>query len=53
VAARRVAARRVCARRVCVGESGGAIELGFPHDLLAGDAIRRVTRGDLKVEARR
>ncbi|MEU8890543.1 aldo/keto reductase [Streptomyces sp. NPDC048442] len=30
-----------------------AIELGFPHDLLAGDAMRAVTRGDLVVETRR
>ncbi|WP_406145761.1 aldo/keto reductase [Streptomyces sp. NBC_01012] len=31
----------------------GAIELGFPHDLLAGDAMREVTRGDMRIEARR
>lgn len=31
----------------------GAIELGFPHDMLAGDRMRAVTHGDLKVETRR
>ncbi|MCO5998499.1 aldo/keto reductase [Actinoallomurus rhizosphaericola] len=30
-----------------------AIDLGFPHDILASDHIRTVTRGDLKIEARR
>ncbi|MCX4675162.1 aldo/keto reductase [Streptomyces sp. NBC_01433] len=30
-----------------------AIELGFPHDMLAGDRMRAVTRGDLRIEARR
>ncbi|MFE6936702.1 aldo/keto reductase [Streptomyces sp. NPDC057699] len=30
-----------------------AIQLGFPHDMLAGDAMRRVTRGDMKIETRR
>ncbi|MEE1793062.1 aldo/keto reductase [Streptomyces sp. BE308] len=30
-----------------------AIEPGFPHDMLAGDRMRAVTRGDLKIEARR
>jgi aryl-alcohol dehydrogenase-like predicted oxidoreductase len=30
-----------------------AIELGYPHDLLAGDHIRAVTQGDLKIQARR
>ncbi|RKT87729.1 Predicted oxidoreductase [Saccharopolyspora antimicrobica] len=34
-------------------EAASAIELGYPHDLLAGDHIRAVTRGDLKVENRR
>ena len=29
-----------------------AIELGAPHDLLASDHIRTVTRGDLKIEIR-
>jgi aryl-alcohol dehydrogenase-like predicted oxidoreductase len=33
-------------------DEAGAIELGYPHDLLAGDHIRAVTRGDLKIEAR-
>ena len=30
-----------------------AIDLGYPHDLLAGDHIRTVTAGDLKIETRR
>ncbi|WIX98532.1 aldo/keto reductase [Amycolatopsis mongoliensis] len=30
-----------------------AIDLGYPHDLLAGPHIRKVTVGDLKVETRR
>ncbi|MYS79101.1 aldo/keto reductase [Streptomyces sp. SID5474] len=30
----------------------GAIELGFPHNMLAGDRMRAVTRGDLKIETR-
>ncbi|GHF70720.1 aryl-alcohol dehydrogenase-like predicted oxidoreductase [Amycolatopsis bartoniae] len=30
-----------------------AIDLGYPHDLLAGDHIRAVTRGDLRIETRR
>lgn len=30
-----------------------AIDLGYPHDLLAGDHGRTVLRGDLKIEARR
>ena len=30
-----------------------AIDLGFPHDLLASDHIRTVTAGDLKIETRR
>jgi aryl-alcohol dehydrogenase-like predicted oxidoreductase len=34
-------------------DAAGAIDLGYPHDLLAGDHIRAVTRGDLKIEARR
>ncbi|MGW6443903.1 aldo/keto reductase [Lentzea sp. NPDC055074] len=29
-----------------------AIELGYPHDLLAGEHIRAVTSGDLKIESR-
>ncbi|MFD5824988.1 aldo/keto reductase [Lentzea sp. NPDC060358] len=29
-----------------------AIELGYPHDLLAGEHIRAVTSGDLKVDSR-
>ncbi|MCO5970360.1 aldo/keto reductase [Actinoallomurus soli] len=31
----------------------GAIDLGFPHDILASDHIRTVTRGDLKIEEHR
>ncbi len=34
-------------------DEASAIELGSPHDLLASDHIREVTRGDLKIEARR
>ncbi|WP_326686361.1 MULTISPECIES: aldo/keto reductase [unclassified Streptomyces] len=34
-------------------DEASAIELGFPHDMLAGDAMRVVTRGDLKIESRR
>jgi aryl-alcohol dehydrogenase-like predicted oxidoreductase len=34
-------------------DEASAIDLGYPHDLLAGDHIRAVTRGDLKLEARR
>jgi aryl-alcohol dehydrogenase-like predicted oxidoreductase len=30
-----------------------AIDLGYPHDLLASDHIRTVTTGDLKIETRR
>jgi aryl-alcohol dehydrogenase-like predicted oxidoreductase len=30
-----------------------AIDLGYPHDLLASDRIRTVTAGDLKIETRR
>ncbi|SEP75186.1 Predicted oxidoreductase [Lentzea xinjiangensis] len=30
----------------------GAVDLGYPHDLLAGEHIRAVTTGDLKVESR-
>ncbi|MEU1293299.1 aldo/keto reductase [Streptomyces sp. NPDC005840] len=33
-------------------DAAGAIELGYPHDLLAGDHIRQVTRGDLKIAPR-
>jgi aryl-alcohol dehydrogenase-like predicted oxidoreductase len=33
-------------------DEASAIDLGYPHDLLAGDHIRAVTRGDLKLEAR-
>ncbi len=28
------------------------IDLGHPHDILAGDHLRRATRGDLKIESR-
>lgn len=34
-------------------DEAGAIELGFPHAMLAGDRMRAVTHGDLKVETRR
>ncbi|WP_328386195.1 aldo/keto reductase [Streptomyces sp. NBC_00400] len=34
-------------------DEAGAIELGFPHSMLAGDRMRGVTHGDLKVETRR
>ncbi|MFE4213342.1 aldo/keto reductase [Streptomyces sp. NPDC056844] len=34
-------------------DRASAIELGFPHDLLASDAMRRVTRGDMEVGSRR
>jgi aryl-alcohol dehydrogenase-like predicted oxidoreductase len=30
-----------------------AIDLGYPHDLLASDHIRTVVKGDLKIETRR
>ncbi|MER7348230.1 aldo/keto reductase [Streptomyces aurantiacus] len=34
-------------------DEAGAIGLGFPHDMLARATTRKLTRGDLKVEARR
>ncbi|MGC4938660.1 aldo/keto reductase [Kribbella sp. DT2] len=34
-------------------DTASAIELGYPHDLLAGDHIRAVTKGGLKIETRR
>ncbi|GAA1883290.1 aldo/keto reductase [Streptomyces durmitorensis] len=34
-------------------DEASAIELGFPHAMLAGDRMRTVTQGDLKIEARR
>ena len=34
-------------------DEASAIELGAPHDMLASDHIRTVTRGDLTIEARR
>ncbi|MEU9621545.1 MULTISPECIES: aldo/keto reductase [unclassified Streptomyces] len=34
-------------------DEAGAIGLGFPHDMLARDTTRALTRGDLKVETRR
>lgn len=34
-------------------DEAGAIGLGFPHDMLASDHIRKVTAGDLKIEMRR
>ncbi|MGW3185104.1 aldo/keto reductase [Kitasatospora sp. NPDC001119] len=33
-------------------DEAGRIELGYPHDLLAGPHIRQVTRGDLKIAPR-
>ncbi|WP_328398441.1 aldo/keto reductase [Nocardia sp. NBC_00416] len=34
-------------------DESSAIELGFPHHMLASDHIRNVTAGDLKLETRR
>jgi aryl-alcohol dehydrogenase-like predicted oxidoreductase len=34
-------------------DEAGAIDLGFPHDMLASDRMRNVTAGDLKIETRR
>ncbi|WP_078911651.1 aldo/keto reductase [Streptomyces sp. NRRL WC-3742] len=34
-------------------DAAGAITLGQPHDLLAGEPIRQVTTGGLRIEARR
>ncbi|MFD8086051.1 aldo/keto reductase [Kitasatospora sp. NPDC059722] len=34
-------------------DEASAIELGYPHDLLAGDRMRTATHGDLLVETRR
>lgn len=34
-------------------DEASAIDLGYPHDLLASDHIRTVMRGDLKIESRR
>ncbi|MFJ5259472.1 aldo/keto reductase [Streptomyces sp. NPDC088387] len=34
-------------------DEAGAIGLGYPHDLLAGDRMRKVITGDLRIEARR
>lgn len=34
-------------------DAATAIELGFPHDLLASDHVRNVTAGELKIAARR
>ncbi|MEV0636154.1 aldo/keto reductase [Streptomyces sp. NPDC050619] len=34
-------------------DEASAIGLGFPHDMLASDHIRKVTAGDLKIESRR
>ncbi|MFI1680487.1 aldo/keto reductase [Streptomyces sp. NPDC020607] len=34
-------------------EEAGAIDLGFPHDFLAGARGRRLNSGDLKIEPRR
>ncbi|MER7776019.1 aldo/keto reductase [Streptomyces sp. NPDC096191] len=34
-------------------DEAGRIELGFPHDMLASDHIRRATTGDLRIETGR
>ncbi|MDT0611054.1 aldo/keto reductase [Streptomyces lancefieldiae] len=34
-------------------DEAGAIGLGFPHDMLASEHIRKVTVGDLKIQTRR
>lgn len=34
-------------------DAASAFELGFPHDGLASDHVRKVTSGDLKIETRR
>ncbi|MFJ2262775.1 aldo/keto reductase [Streptomyces sp. NPDC087844] len=34
-------------------DEAGTIGLGFPHDMLASDHVRRVTAGDLRIETRR
>ncbi|MET7683188.1 aldo/keto reductase [Streptomyces sp. NPDC005423] len=34
-------------------DEASAIELGYPHDLLASDHIRAVTAGDLRIETQR
>ncbi|QIQ02214.1 aldo/keto reductase [Streptomyces liangshanensis] len=34
-------------------DAAGAIDLGFPHDLLAGDRMRAVTQGNLRLAPRR
>jgi aryl-alcohol dehydrogenase-like predicted oxidoreductase len=34
-------------------DKASAIELGYPHDVLASDHIRAVTKGNLKIEPRR
>ncbi|MFI7246143.1 aldo/keto reductase [Streptomyces qinglanensis] len=34
-------------------DAAGAIDLGFPHAMLAGDHIRNVTVGGLRIESRR
>ncbi|MFE7072427.1 aldo/keto reductase [Streptomyces sp. NPDC057620] len=34
-------------------DEASRIGLGFPHDMLAGEHIRRVTAGDLRIESRR
>ncbi|GGL10628.1 hypothetical protein GCM10011588_26360 [Nocardia jinanensis] len=33
-------------------DEAGAIELGFPHPMLASDHIRNMTAGDLRIETR-
>ncbi|MFF7154772.1 aldo/keto reductase [Streptomyces sp. NPDC008139] len=34
-------------------DAAGAVDLGFPHAMLAGDRMRAVTHGDLTIETRR
>jgi aryl-alcohol dehydrogenase-like predicted oxidoreductase len=34
-------------------DEAAAIPLGFPHDMLAGDHVRNVTAGDMKIQTRR
>ncbi|MGO4424514.1 aldo/keto reductase, partial [Streptomyces sp. MCAF7] len=33
-------------------DEASAIGLGFPHDMLASDHIRKVAAGDLRIETR-
>ncbi|GGX69460.1 aldo/keto reductase [Streptomyces minutiscleroticus] len=34
-------------------DEAGAISLGYPHDLLAGDHIRKVTRSEMRIPTHR